>query len=132
MCKTLVKLSITAFMIAPLCSTAQDRDGWEEFGRALGTDSEDAYFQGVLEGLEREALLAEARTRMHVERIRSQLSMLWQAAGLSVADANALAAAYEPTASEAAVIAGVRRKGAQLARWDIRAALDGLNARIDR
>lgn len=112
----------------------QTHSGWEQLGKTLGSSSENAYEQGYLEGLQREtdrlnreADQSEAELRAHVEQVRAALTMTWEKAGFSQYDAEALAAAYELTIAERAVVAGVRRKGSVQAGPDIRAALDANN-----
>jgi broad specificity phosphatase PhoE len=74
-----------------------------------------------------EAAESEEEIRSYVEQVKAALSATWQKAGFSPDDAEALAAAYELTGTERAVVAGVRRKGTQQASLDIRAALDANN-----
>lgn len=122
-----------ALLLAPAVIAAQDSNGWAKLGAVLGggIDREGVYMQEQVERAEREALFYEVEaqrhdleTRRRNERTRSQLAELWQAAGFAPSDAKALAAAYEPDASEVAVIAGVRRKGVASTVPDINDALD--------
>jgi hypothetical protein len=73
--------------VAPTGAFAQS--GWaERLGKALGSDSESAYEQGYIEGLQREtdrlnreADEGDARIRAHVEQVRASLTLTWQKAG---------------------------------------------------
>jgi hypothetical protein len=112
-------------------AVGQNMSGWSSFGRALGgggaVDRELAYQQGLRLGLERQAAIQAAQEREYLTSTRASLAKFWARAGYSEEDARAIAAAYEPAASEAAVVAAVRRKRSLEVAPDIRKALSDNN-----
>lgn len=111
--KTRIAWGLAALLIVSTGSMAQDG------GRA--------YDEGLLQGLRDQNQRYIEQARAQLEQARAQLFQVWMKFGFSSTDARAIAAAYEDSASEAAVFAGARRKGSQSAGPDIRKALDDNN-----
>ena len=141
----MMRVAAIVLLTAPVCADAQDTSGWTKFGDALfGFDREGVEWQAQQQRAEADwaraetqRLYQEAQLRRSEEaakqqtvQIRIGLSVLWQKAGFSEADANAFAAAYEPSESDAAVISGVRSKGSKSAILATKGALDSFNYKL--
>jgi hypothetical protein len=106
-------------LLAPFAVSAQT--GWQRLGQSLGGTGQsrhDAYTQGVIQPLEMEQALSDARAARDAEQIsaiertwRTRLVDLWLKAGLSPSEARNVALAYRLTNAQIPILQRASKDG---------------------